>query len=363
MISVRIDLGTRSYDILIQPGLIKDAGNYIGSVVNGKKVAVISDTNVGKLYSAIFLQVLRESGLEPVYITIEPGEFSKTMEAITRLCRQFVKAGLDRNSSVIAFGGGVVGDTAGLAAAVFLRGIHFIQVPTTLLADCDSAVGGKVGVNLDNAKNLLGAFYQPKLVLIDPELLKTLPKRELKAGLAEVVKTGLIGDFELYRIIFSNLDNIINLTDMEIMCDIIRRSAIVKADVVSRDERESGLRRILNFGHTIGHAIESVLKGTNILHGEAVLYGMRAATWISHNKSTLSETDYRTIIEDLSRITIPVDISRVSFERIIEFIKKDKKIIDNRLSYILLESIGKPYQTYDVGKTEMAEAFAFIQKQ
>ena len=178
----------------------------------------------------------------------------------------------------------------------------------------------------------------------------------------KVIKTGLIGDAELYRTIFSNLDTIINLTDMEIMCDIIRRSAIVKADVVSRDERESGLRRILNFGHTIGHAAESVLKGNNILHGEAVLCGMKAATWISHNKGTLSEDDYRTIIKDLSRITIPVDISNVSFERIIEFIKKDKKIIDNRLNFILLESIGKPYQTYDVGETEMAEAFAFIQK-
>ena len=360
MTKIHVDLDERSYDIVIEAGLVHRAGEYLATVLNSKKVALVSDKTVYDLHGTSISNALEKEGFTHTVHTFEPGEKSKTNEVVTNLCREFVESGLDRNSSVVAFGGGVVGDIGGFAAAVFLRGIHYVQIPTTLLAECDSSVGGKVGVNLDSIKNLVGSFYQPKAVFIDPDLLKTLPRRQIVGGLAEVIKAGLIGDAELYNIIFSHLDDIMNLSDMEVVCQIIARSVTVKSKVVSQDEKESGLRQILNFGHTIGHAIEAA-SGGKILHGEAILNGMRAALWISCGKNVLSESDYEKIENDLRKLEHPVDIDDLDFDTILKFIKKDKKNIDKKLRFVVLDSIGSARLSYEVSDNDMEQAFAFIQ--
>ncbi|MCH8284901.1 3-dehydroquinate synthase [candidate division KSB1 bacterium] len=361
MQKVHVKLDVNSYDIYIGPGIINETGNMLKEMLPGKRIAVVTDTQVGNHYGKNLMRILRKSGFDPVYFSIEPGESSKNIETVESLCTQFVHAGLDRNSSVIAFGGGVVGDVAGFAAAIYLRGIQYVQIPSTLLADCDSAVGGKVGVNLNGTKNLIGSFYQPKAVIIDPDLLKTLPYRQISAGLAEVIKTGLIGNPDLYDLVFANLDDILNLRDMDLLCDIIKKSVLFKADIVSRDEKESGLRRILNFGHTIGHGIEGFLGGGSILHGEAVLYGMLAASWISRKKGTLNDEKFGRIVSDLIKLKNPADISNISFESITDLIKKDKKRLDNRLHFILLEDIGKTYESQSVEESDIFEALSYIQ--
>lgn len=362
MKKVHVDLDIKSYDIYIGPGLINECGKMLKEILDCKKLAVVSDTQVGSYYGNDLMNILKKSGFDPVYFSVEPGESSKNIETVESLCTQFVHAELDRNSAVIALGGGVVGDIAGFAAAIYLRGIQFVQIPSTLLADCDSAVGGKVGVNLNGTKNLLGSFFQPKAVIIDPDLLKTLPYRQISAGLVEVIKTGLIRDPDLYDLVFSNLEDILNLKNMDLLCKTIEKSVSVKADIVSRDEKESGLRRILNFGHTIGHAIEGFLGGEAILHGEAVLYGMMAASWISRKKGTLNDALFERIISDLTKIKNPADISKISFESISDFIKKDKKRIDNHLHFILLENIGKAYESQSVEESELLEALSYIQE-
>ncbi len=360
MTKIHVDLNDRSYDIVIEEGLVHRAGAYLTTVLNGKKVALVSDKTVYDLHGTSISNALNGEGFTHTVHTFEPGELSKTTEVVTGLCREFVACGLDRNSAVVAFGGGVVGDIGGFAAAVFLRGIQYVQIPTTLLAECDSSVGGKVGVNLDSVKNLVGSFYQPKAVLIDPELLKTLPRRQLIGGLAEVIKTGLIGDPELYRTIFSHLEDIMNLSDFGLVSKIIARSVTVKAKVVSQDEKESGLRQLLNFGHTIGHAIEAA-SGGNILHGEAIINGMRAALWISHKKRVLAKSDYENIENNLKKLDCPVTVVGLDFDTILEFIKKDKKNIDRKLRFIVLDSIGSARVTHEVSDNDMKQAFAFIQ--
>jgi len=362
MQKVHVNLNINSYDIYIGPGIISESGNILKEILPGKRIAVVTDTQVGNYYGDDLMETLKKSDFDPVCFPIEPGEFSKNIETVESICTQFLQAGLDRNSAIIAFGGGVVGDIAGFAAAIYLRGIQYVQIPSTLLADCDSSVGGKVGVNLNGTKNLIGSFFQPKAVIIDPVLLKTLPYRQISAGLAEVIKTGLIGNSELYELVFSNLDDILRLQDMDLLCNMIKKSVLFKADIVSRDEKESGLRRILNFGHTIGHAIEGFLGGGSILHGEAVLYGMMAASWISRKKETLNDEKFNRIISDLIKIKNPADISNISFQSIAELIKKDKKRLDNHLHFILLEDIGKTYESQSVEESDLFEALSYIQE-
>ncbi len=360
MSNIHVDLDDRSYDIVIESGLLRHVGDYLKKVLTGKRLAIISDTTVFELHGVPLLQTLKESGFNCTQHIFEPGEQSKTTEVVTELCRQLVNDQLDRNSAVIAFGGGVVGDVGGFAAAIYLRGIHYVQIPTTLLSVCDSSVGGKVGVNLDGIKNLVGSFYQPKAVFIDPEVLKTLSQRQIVAGLAEVVKTGLISDPKLYHTIYSNLDEIISLSDLDLVADIIRKSVLVKADVVSQDEKESGIRRILNFGHTIGHALEGALGAGTIIHGEAVLLGMRAALRVSHQKKVLSDDDYVRVDTDLKHLIGGIDLKGLDFDTIREYIKKDKKNVDAKLRFVLLESIGNTQISTEISESDMEDAFTYI---
>jgi len=361
MKKVSINLGRRSYNIIIESGMLATCGSIIEKHLTGKKTAIVSDTTVAEIYAPAVERSLKESGFETALVGIESGENSKNMETVSHVCRQFIDARLDRSSAVIALGGGVTGDIAGFAAAIFMRGIHVIQIPTTLLACCDSSVGGKVGINFNGIKNMLGAFYQPEAVLVDPETLKTLPRREVISGLAEAIKTGLIGDSGLYEMTVDRLDDIMNLSDMELIGTLIYRSARIKADVVSRDEREAGLRRILNFGHTIGHGIEAAASGA-LLHGEAVLIGMCAAVWLSHSTGKLAHDSFHSIVDSLARLPVPYDISSISSQKALEFIKNDKKTIDSNVRFILLESIGKPCESQEITEKDMSRAIAFVQE-
>ncbi|MFC1555541.1 3-dehydroquinate synthase [candidate division KSB1 bacterium] len=357
METINIDLGHTRYPIIIKPGILNEIGGIIDDIASGNKLILITDENVDNHYSNAIEKSLN-SNFEMLKIVISPGENSKQMDTILNICGRMYDFGVERTSSVIAFGGGVVGDIAGFCAAIFLRGIPFIQIPTTLLACCDSSVGGKVGINFKNTKNLIGSFYQPKGVYIDPELMSTLPKREMISGLGEVIKTGLIGDSELYDLTVSNSENIINCNDMSILTKIIQKSVTIKADVVNQDEKESGLRRILNFGHSIGHGIEAAAGGT-FLHGEAVIVGMAAAVYISSLKKILDSQISMQINNELKKIPVPRALQDIPFDKVNDFIKKDKKRIDNRIRFILLEQIGKPVESTEITKENMEEAYDF----
>jgi 3-dehydroquinate synthase len=362
MRTITVNLDSRRYDIVIETGSFFKLGLSIEQVLKTKTIGIVSDTTVWSLYGSQLTEIFNKQGFKTSTFLIQPGESSKTINEVIRLCREFIQAGLDRGTAIIAFGGGVVGDIAGFAAALFLRGVDFVQVPTTLLADCDSSVGGKVGVNLDGAKNLIGTFYQPKQVIIDPVVLKTLPQRELIAGLAETIKTGLIRDPELYQIIFDHLGEIQTVSSLDIISDCIYRSISVKSEIISRDEKESGLRRILNFGHTVGHSLEGVLGSNIILHGEAVLLGMFTAIEISYAKNILHKADYKRIYNDLLRLPVSVDITFISYKQLASYIKKDKKMADGRLNFVVLESIGNAYCSQEVTEGDIEQAFKSIQQ-
>ena len=276
MRNVHVSLGNRSYAIQIAPGLLQKLGGEWARLKLGTRCAIITDTNVGRHFAKPVYESLVRAGFEPVLITVSAGEKSKRISVVESCYDRLAGHRLERKSFVVALGGGVVGDLAGFVAATYLRGIPFVQVPTTLLAQVDSSVGVKTGVNLKAGKNLVGAFYQPQLVLCDLDTLKTLPEREYISGLAEVIKYGIIYDAELFAQLERDLPKILK-RDQKVLAAVITRCCEIKAEIVSKDETESGLRSILNFGHTLGHAIENSSGYGNFLHGEAISIGQVAA--------------------------------------------------------------------------------------
>ncbi len=278
--SVPVQLGNRSYQIKIAPALIKKIGDECARLKLGERCAIITDKNAGKFFAKIVFDSLVRTGFSPLLLTVAAGETAKSLRTVGNCYDQLAAHRLERKSFIVALGGGVVGDLAGFVAATYLRGIPFVQIPTTLLAQVDSSVGGKTGVNLRSGKNLVGAFYQPRLVLCDLDTLKTLPEREFRAGLAEVIKYGIIYDARLFADLERDLPRILK-RDQKTLAPIIARCCEIKADVVSQDETESGLRAILNFGHTIGHAIENSFGYGKFLHGEAISIGQVAAAKLS----------------------------------------------------------------------------------
>ncbi|MDD5698359.1 MAG: 3-dehydroquinate synthase [Victivallaceae bacterium] len=269
---IQVSLGDRSYEIMLKAGLLQSLNNILNAFCSNRAALVVTDSNVEPLYGEAIDRIEHCNYSKFVF---PAGEKYKTVETVAAICRKAVAAGLDRKSLILALGGGVCGDMAGFAAAVYMRGIDFIQLPTTLLAMVDSSVGGKTGVDLPEGKNLVGAFWQPRLVIIDPETLKTLPVEELRNGLAEVIKYGMIRDWKFFRRLEKNSTGLKQL-DLDFYTRIIARCCEIKAEIVSRDEREGGLRAILNYGHTFGHAVES-LSNFSIAHGAAVAMGMAAA--------------------------------------------------------------------------------------
>jgi 3-dehydroquinate synthase len=335
-------LGNRSYDIKIAPGLIGRLGRECARLKLAPRCAIITDTNVGKRYAKAAFNSLATAGFTPSLIIVQPGEMAKSLKTVQACYDQLAAHRLERKSFIVALGGGVVGDLAGFLAATYLRGIAFAQVPTTLLAQVDSSVGGKVGVNLKAGKNLVGAFYQPKLVLCDLDALKTLPDREFRAGLAEVIKYGIIYDAKLFARLERDLPNILK-RDQSILAPVISRCCEIKAEVVGQDETDGGLRAILNFGHTIGHAIENISGYGKFLHGEAISMGQVAAAKLSHKVLGMPEHDVERIGNLFQRAGLPVQMQLKSLKRqkLFTAMRLDKKVSDGEIKFVLAEKIGK----------------------
>jgi 3-dehydroquinate synthase len=341
MEKVRVELGERSYDICIGSNILEGIGDRLKSFNFNPKIAVISNPTVFSLYGERLSDSIRKSGFDLLGVLIPDGEEYKNLLSVQHIYDELLKHKLDRSSALIALGGGVIGDITGFAASTYMRGISYIQVPTTLLAQVDSSVGGKTGVNHDLGKNMIGTFWQPKLVWVDVETLKTLSKRELLAGLAEVIKYGVIYDRELFGFLEVAKEKILSL-DKDSLKHIIKRSCEIKAEIVSRDERESGLRSILNYGHTIGHAIETVTGYRRFLHGEAVAIGMFLEAKLSHILNLIDENEVLRIKSVIVSYGLPSEMPEdINKDNIFSSMQLDKKAMAGELKIILPKKIGE----------------------
>ena len=351
-----VDLGENSYNIIFTDSF-SGLGGALEETSAPKKLLIVTDTNVEKLYADEVRTVLQNDGYDVSLYAFEAGEQHKNMDSILGICRACVDNKLDRNSMIIALGGGVIGDMAGFAAAIYMRGIRFVQVPTTLLSQSDSSVGGKTGIDFERGKNLLGAFHQPRLVYINVNTLKTLPQEQILSGMGEVIKHGIIRDADFFDYLMNNSEKIKQL-DTETLIYMTKINCKIKADVVMNDERELGLRAILNFGHTIGHAVEAGCDFTKT-HGECVCIGMIGAEYIAYKRgmtdgSLLSQTE-----EILEKYGFKAsDLPRR--EVVWEFMQKDKKKLDGTLKFILPKEKGSVVSVKDVSRDEVYAAVDYL---
>lgn len=337
---IRVELGERSYDIAIGSDSLGEVGEHIKSFGLSPKIVLVSNPTVFSIYGERVSVSVKKAGFNPFTVIIPDGEEYKDLLWVQHIYDELLAAKLDRSSALVALGGGVIGDITGFAASTYMRGISYIQVPTTLLAQVDSSVGGKTGVNHKLGKNMIGTFWQPGLVWIDVETLKTLPKRELLAGIAEVIKYGVIRDKELFNFIEANREKILNL-DSNILTHIIKRSCEIKAEIVSKDEREAGLRAILNFGHTIGHAIETVTEYKRFLHGEAVAIGMCVESRLSLMLGLIERDEVLRVRSVVDSFGLPSEMpAHIDINGILSSIQLDKKAVAGELKFILPEKIG-----------------------
>jgi len=356
---VRVDLGERSYDIIIGSRLVEKIGLRIKEF-RPSKVAIISNKKIFPLFRDIMLRSLREYHIDPKILLIPDGEEYKDLLWTYYLHGELLKAKFDRSSLLIALGGGVIGDITGFVASTYMRGIKFIQVPTTLLSQVDSSVGGKTGVNHPLGKNMIGTFYQPSLVVIDINTLNTLPNREFMSGMAEVIKYGIIADRKFFDYLQTNREDILSFGDSII--NIIKRSCEIKADVVSKDEQESGLRAILNFGHTIGHAIETVTGYKKYLHGEAIAIGMCAAAGLAVKYDIFTDKETAEIKELIQSYNLPSVIpDDLNATEMINAIEIDKKVKAGKIKFILPESIGNVKIEDDVDRELIKQVLTSIE--
>jgi 3-dehydroquinate synthase len=341
MDKIRVELGEKSYVVAAGSGILKDIGKNLERFEFGKKIAIVSNPTVFSLYGAILSDSLADSGFEAVEIILPDGEEHKNLSSVERIYEKLLNARLDRKSALIALGGGVIGDITGFAASTYMRGIDFIQIPTTLLAQVDSSVGGKTGVNHPLGKNMIGTFWQPRLVWIDISLLHTLSKRDFLSGIAEIIKYGLIWDKDFFNFLEKRRESVLSLNPEDLI-HMIKRSCEIKADVVSRDERETGLRAILNFGHTIGHALETATGYTKFLHGEAVAIGMHAEAVLAHIFGLISPEEVSQLQLLIRKYGLPTAIPKdINIGEMFEAMKLDKKAVSGALRFILPERIGR----------------------
>jgi 3-dehydroquinate synthase len=360
---VRVELGERSYDILIGRGLIAAAGTHIPPLLAKKHVVIITDANVAKLHLEALEHALSHAGVKVDSIIMPAGEATKSFAEVERLTGLLLDMKIERGTTLIALGGGVIGDLTGFVAAITLRGIDFIQVPTTLLAQVDSSVGGKTGINTPHGKNLVGAFYQPRLVLADTATLDTLPRRELLAGYAEVAKYGLIDEPDFFTWLEANGVDVIE-GDEAARRHAIAVSCRAKARIVGADERESGARALLNLGHTFGHALEAECGFSNeLLHGEGVAIGMLMAFDLSVTLGLCPAEDAARVQRHLASVGLPTAPAAVqgrfwSAERLVEHMGRDKKVKDGRIGFVLARGIGKSFHPAHV---ELAEVTAMLE--
>ncbi|MGZ5024404.1 MAG: 3-dehydroquinate synthase [Chthoniobacterales bacterium] len=354
MITIPIRAGQTRYDALVGRGILSSIGEHVARLFRGQRCAIISDTNTAGLFAEKIIEQLRAVGFESTLITIPAGENSKSLEEVGRVCGQMIAAGLDRSSFVVTLGGGVVGDLGGFVAAIYHRGISYMQVPTTLLAQVDSAIGGKTGVNTATGKNLLGAVHQPALVLADVETLQTLPRREFNQGFAEIIKHAVIADPSLFEL-FEKFDRA-QLTGL------IARNIKIKAEIVERDERDvSGTRAILNFGHTVGHAIERAMGYGVLLHGEAISLGIVAACEISVRKAGLSEEEREKVVRALAACDLPTKLPPAfSRDKILSALHADKKFEQGDVRFVVTPRLGSARLTSDVKLDDIRAAISVL---
>ena len=362
--NISVQLSDNSYQIHVATNRLSQLGEQIQSLKIGKKILVISNPEIFAYYGPTVVDSLSQTGFEVNYHLIPAGESYKTLDSIQTIYDTALQLRLERSSTLLALGGGVIGDMTGFASATWLRGINFIQVPTSLLAMVDASVGGKTGVNHPQGKNLIGAFYQPLSVFIDPLVLKTLPDQEFRAGMAEVIKYGVIWDSELFIRLESadNLSSLDNL-DPELLNFILTRSCQAKADVVSQDEKESGLRATLNYGHTIAHAIESLTNYEAFVHGEAVAIGMVAAGKIAIKAKLWNESEAQRQNNLIRKAGLPTKIpSYLDIEKIINSLQMDKKVKDGKVRFIMPVEIGKVTITNQINSELLREVLPLCQK-
>ncbi len=344
--TLTVDLGDRSYPIYIGIDLL-DESNLITDHVHGNSALIVSNTTVAPLYLQTVQDSLQTSDIRFDSVILEDGEQYKTIDSVMSIIETLLAQRYDRQSTIIALGGGVVGDIAGFAASLYQRGVNFIQIPTTLLSQVDSSVGGKTGVNHPLGKNMIGAFHQPQCVIADTRTLSTLPPRELSAGLAEVIKYGLIYDASFFDWIEQNTEKFIT-RDNDYLAQTILVSCQIKADIVAQDERETGIRAILNLGHTFGHAIEANMGYGNWLHGEAVAAGMVMAADLSLKHGWIDEQVKQRTIKLLEQCSLPVKAPQsMSTTDYMDTMAIDKKTVNGRIKFVLLEALGKAIVTAD----------------
>ena len=349
MQTISVPLQNRSYPIWIENGLINKLPELLKPLNQDQKWVIFSQEEIFKHCGETLSNSLKNTGFEVESIIYTDGEEAKSLTSLEKMYLQLIELGCDRSSTFLALGGGVVGDVTGYIAATFMRGVDYIQIPTTLLAMVDSSIGGKTGVNLSSGKNLVGAIWQPKAVVDDPDLLNSLPKREVTSALGEVIKYGAILDRKLFDLISENLDNLLDLSNPTLLIEVISRCAKLKADIVADDEREGDKRRILNFGHTIGHALETHFGFDTLRHGEAIAYGMLAAGNLSIENSGLASEDYNYLRNTIQRLPLP-ELPDLDHRKILDIMENDKKIKSGRLHFILLENIGSAVVQNNINK-------------
>ncbi|ACS58131.1 MULTISPECIES: 3-dehydroquinate synthase [Rhizobium] len=356
--TVHVPLGERAYDILIGPGLIARAGAEIASRLKGRKAAVITDENVAPLYLKALVASLDEAGIASAEVVLPAGEKTKSFEHLITACDKVLEARVERNDYVIALGGGVIGDLSGFAAGIVRRGVRFVQVPTSLLSQVDSSVGGKTGINSRHGKNLIGVFHQPDLVLADTDVLNSLSAREFRAGYAEVAKYGLIDKPDFFAWLEANWKAV--FTGGSARIEAIAASCQAKADVVVADERENGQRALLNLGHTFGHALEAATAydSSRLVHGEGVSIGMVLAHEFSARMNLASPDDARRVERHLKEVGLPTRMSDIPgelppAETLMDAIAQDKKVKSGKLTFILTRGIGQSFVADDVPASEV----------
>jgi len=325
------------YDVVVERGSLDRTAEHIRAVVGERRLFVAADPGAWLAQGARLEAGLR--GLDYTVLKMEGGEENKRIRQVEELAEQMYAAGADRKCCVVAFGGGIAGDVSGFLAASYMRGVDVIQIPTTLLAQVDAAIGGKTGVNLASGKNLIGAFHQPRLVLIDPSTLATLPEREYRAGLYEVIKSGIIWSRALFDVMALQREAVL-ARKPEVLESIIAESVRIKAEVVSKDEREGDLRRILNYGHTLGHALEAETGYKLLLHGEAVAFGMIAAGWLAEGAGVLAPDDRETIEQTIRAYGPIPNLNGISAGRLVERVGGDKKTVGGKVHFVLADRIG-----------------------
>ena len=358
--TLKVGLGERAYDVVIGHGLIAEAGERIAPLVKGTRIAVITDTTVFGFHGEALLDSLAKTPLVVSSIELAPGEESKSFKMLEALSDQLLSQSLDRGDLIVAFGGGVVGDLAGFAAAIYKRGIDFVQLPTTLLAQVDSSVGGKTAIDTPRGKNLIGAFHQPRLVLADLDALATLPPRERRAGYAEVIKYGLLGDFGFFEWLEANGPSVV-AGESAALIHAVARSVEMKAEIVAEDEREAGRRALLNLGHTFGHALEAEVGfGAALLHGEAVAVGCGQAFRFSAAQGLISAQDALRAERAIAAAGLPVSLAEVpggpfAADQLIAHMAQDKKAEGGRLTLVLARGLGDAFVSKGVDAAVLRE--------